>query len=1004
MNKNPVSIAIQYRKVTLFIVAVLIFFGIYFYYITPKQEAPDFDATIAIITTVYPGAAPQDVEKLVTRKIEDKITEIEGYDYSESTSRNSVSIVVLRLEHDADINKAWNDLRQKMDEVQRELPEGCQPIDINTDVAETAGMIISISGQQYSYEELASYVEDFKDELSKIDGVSRFQLVGKQEKEIKVEIDAQKLNFHRLSFEDITQILNVQNVEIPSGSLDGGNIKINVKTSGVFSSLKEIENTIIDVSEATSAPVRLKDVARVYVGLEDSNFKIKHNGKNAVLLVGYFKSNKNIVLIGKEVEKKVEELKAKLPEDIVFNEILYQPRDVSRSVNDFIMNLLEGVLFVVLVVFVGMGIRNAVIVSTAIPLSILMTFSAMNVLGIKIHQISIAALIIALGMLVDNAIVISDAIQVRIDRGDERFDACVSGTREVAIPVLTSTLTTIAAFIPLLSLPSMAGEYIQSIPQIVILSLIASYLVALFVTPTMAYLFFKKSRLKEKKHVIRQFFDHMLTLGLKKKKSTVLIILLIIGGAAYITSLLGLQFFPKADKNIVYIDIKTEQSADISKTEEIADEISQILEEQEEVVSYTLAVGNGLPKFYNTVPPYTQSQDFAQIMVRVDLKKTGRFASNTEFVDYVQELMDHEVVGGTATIKQLEQGEPIGAPVRIRLTGKEMERLQKAAEKVKYELSQIPGTVNIDDNISEKTYEFYIDIDPDIATHFGISKYDVQKEVSIALRGKTASVFRQEGNEYNILVKSNITSKEELENMAIKSAVTGQKILLKQIAEVKLLPQLPAILKFDREMAVTVYSDVRSGFSSVKIQQILAERLKDMELEGVRVVFDGEKEKIAEHFGNIGTSSIIAVILVYVILMIQFYSFSQPIIILVTIPLSAIGSVVGLYTFRQPLSFTALLGIVSLLGIVVNNAIVLIDFINNERRQGKTVEEACKDAVDKRFRPIMLSTVTTVIGLIPLVVTGNELFRPMAISLMSGLMVATLLTLVVIPVVYSMVK
>ncbi|MDF2523480.1 MAG: hypothetical protein K0R31_1121 [Clostridiales bacterium] len=978
MRKGIIYAAIKERKVTLFLAALIMIGGLYSYYITPKQENPEITPAYAIITAVYPGASPEDVEKLITSKIEDEVAELKGYEHAESQSRNSLSVVVLKLDQGTNVEKAWPDLRQKMEDIQPDLPAEVEKIQINTDVTETAGIIISMSGEKYSYEELAGYAENFKKELSKIDGISRFDISGKQEKQVKVEIDMEQLNYYKLSLEDIVQILHMQNIEIPSGEIkyDGG--RFNVKASGIFKSLKEIENTIIAGSQESGAVVRLKDIAKIYMELEDSNYFIKQNGHSAILL--------------------------NLPEDIQFDQVLYQPKDVGKAVNNFIINLIEGIIFVIAVVFIGMGFRNAVIVSMAIPLSVLATFLIMRLLGVEIHQISITALIIALGMLVDNAIVISDAIQVRIDLEQDRMEACVEGVKEVAIPVLTSTLTTVAAFIPLIALPSIAGEYIRSLPIIVMVSLSASYLVALFVTPTMAYLFFRKSTIKEKPYKIRKFFDRMLHVGMQKRKTTITVAFIALGLSIILAAQLGLQFFPKADTNIIYIDMRTESSTNIDKTEDLVVQVTRILEEQEEVLSHTVAIGDGLPKFYNTLPIYTRSQDFAQVMIRLDLKKSKRFKNNTAFADYLQEVFDRRIIGGTATVKELEQGEPIGAPVRIRVTGEDMEQLEASARKISQYLSTIDGTMNVDDDFTDKSYEFYVDIDGEKASYFGITKYDVQKEINIALMGRKASVFREAGNEYDIIVDSNIASTEDLGNTAVKSSMTGNKILLKEVAEIRLISEVPNIKKFDRDKAVMIYSDVKLGYSSVTIQDQLKVALKGMELGDVEVVFDGESEKIVEHFGNIGISSIFAILLVYGILLIQFNSFIQPLIILLTIPLSVIGSILGLFIFRQPLSFTGLLGIVSLLGIVVNNAIVLIDFINSERNQGKDIKEACLDAVDKRFRPIILSTTTTVIGLTPLLFSESQLFRPMSIALMSGLMVSTLLTLVIIPIVYHWVE
>jgi len=350
----------------------------------------------------------------------------------------------------------------------------------------------------------------------------------------------------------------------------------------------------------------------------------------------------------------------------------------------------------------------------------------------------------------------------------------------------------------------------------------------------------------------------------------------------------------------------------------------------------------------------------------------------------------------------LELAEPTAAPVIVRISGEDMDALVHSAEQIKAMLEDIPGTMNIDDDHADRIYEYNVNLDPAMAAYYGLSAYDVQNEVNIALMGRVATKLRQHGSEYNIRVEGDIRSKEDLENLMIKSSATSTKALLKSVAPISVEHMYPQVKKYDRDMTVMVYSDVKTGYNPVDIERKLEEKLSEADIGNVSIVFDGEREKIVQYFGDLGVALIIAVILVYIILLFQFRSFLQPFIILVTIPLSVIGSIFGLGIFRQPLSFTALLGVVSLAGVVVNNAILLIDFINTERAEGKDVNESCIDAVDKRFRPIMLTTTTTVIGLIPLALSGSSLMVPMAVSLMSGLMVSTLLTIVVIPVVYSL--
>jgi len=655
---------------------------------------------------------------------------------------------------------------------------------------------------------------------------------------------------------------------------------------------------------------------------------------------------------------------------------------------------------VMLVVFVGMGFRNAVVVSIAIPASIITTFGFMWITGGQIHQISIAALIIALGMLVDNAIVVSDAIQVRLDRGEDRLQACTLGPLEVAMPVLTSTLTTMAVFLPLLFLDSMAGRFIRSLPLVVMVSLAASYAVALFITPTLAYLLFRPGTQTEKTGRVRRFYGRLMEASFRRKPLVLAILLAAVAGGWFLQGRLGLEFFPKADTDLIYINVSNDSDADLAGTEALCRQVTAVLGEHSEVTDWTVSVGEGLPKFYYTLPLTAASKDFAQIALHVDLSGNGQHRTLGGFIDALQADLDSRLTSGKAVVKQLEQGEPLGAPVRLKVSGDDPAALRQAKALVVRELSAIPGTANVQDDMDDQVYEYYVDVDRSKASFFGITKYDVQNEVSIALYGREASVYRGAGTEQAIVVKSDIRTREALENLMVKSAFTGSKILLKDIAEVRLQAKSPTIRKYNGTQTVSISCQVQEGYNSVVIQKELARRLAALDLGAVTTEFDGEEQSIDEEFGSIGSGAVLALFLIYLILLLEFESFLQPLIIFLTIPLSAVGSILGLYLFRQPLSFTALFGLVSLFGVVVNNAIILIDYMNAERAQGKDIRTACLDAVQKRFRPIMLTTLTTVIGLVPMVLSRTALFTPMAISLMSGLLVSTLLTLVVIPLVY----
>lgn len=1000
--KNWVKLAILNKKISLFLAVLVMSMGIFYYYFLPRQEYPEIISPVAMVSVIYPGASPDQVEELVTREIEREVSELDGYDYCFSYSYNSASTSFVRLKYGTDIEKAWRQLRDQMNDLQSELPPECQKIEIHTDLVDTMGMMISMSGENYSSEELFSYAQGLRESLEKVPGIAKFDIVGKQDKIVKITLNLELLNRLSVSVTDILQLIQMQNVSIPVGALEVNQSSIQMNIGSKFERLDQLRDLVVQGSPSTGAVTRLKDIAVVEMADTDLNYKIKYNGKNAVLLVGQFQKGNNIVLTGKIIEEYIKAYKTQLPKDIAFNEVLFQPTTVEKSVNSFIFNLMQGVAFVVIVVLLGMGVRNAFIVSTALPLSILATFIFMKGFNIPLHQISIAALIVALGMVVDNAIVIIDAIQVKLDGGLNRLDACIEGAGEVAVPILTSTLTTVVAFLPLLMLPSIAGEYIKSLPAIVIVSLSVSFLVALLITPTMSFLLLKPSQPKIEKHIIRRFFDKALLVALKHRKAVSLIVIVLLVATGWIGMNIGLKFFPYAESDMIYVDLKAERSNDFKETEKLVAIVDEILRQNKSIIEVTSAIGGGLPKFYNTLNITPPSNDAAQMMLKVDLSTIGSRKKYNQLNDLIIELqaaIDQSVTNGTVTVKQLEQAEPIGAPIRLRVIGDDIDRLGEQSELLKAILQKLNGTKNVSTDFNSRQFEYLMEPDALKMDYLGITAYDMQNQLSIALRGRVAGQMRLSEDVYDMKLTSNMKSLTEIENFAVKSSLTGQKAALREFSEIKSSRVHPVIKKYKKQIAVHVFSDVSSGYSSSEIVTAMKAELLANPIPDLKYVLDGEQEKINENFGNIGESGIFAFAFVFVILLFQFKNFKQPLIIILTIPLSVIGSLMGLYFTGQDLSFMALLGIVSLMGIVVNNAIVLVDFINLELKQGKSKTEACIDAVDKRFRPIMLTTVTTVIGFIPLFLTGSTLFIPMATAIMSGLIVSTLLTLVIIPMV-----
>ena len=992
---------LAHRLVVLLLTAVIIISGAVTYYLSPKQEYPDIAPPMALLTTVYPGALPEEVERLVTRVIEEEVETLPGYLRSNSRSFRGVSVVVLELTYGSDTEDVWDKLRNQLSDLQNDLPEEAHAIQINTKLDETAGFILALTGEGLSSDEMLNWSETIRNDLRSVTGVSRVDIHGDREEHVRVHVDVDALNSLPLALTQISEMIRSQAATIPLGEVvpDREN-SIRVNLSQYVHGLESLDQMVLMTSGESGTTLRLGQIASIdRVAVPDQQ-QIWHNGVPAVLLAGYFEEGQNVLVVGDEIQNVVREINQLYGETVSLEPVLFQPDDIASKVNTFVMNLVQGIFFVILIVFLGMGIRNSLVVSCAIPLSILITVSLMWVFEIPVHQISIAALIIALGMLVDNAIVVTDAIQVRMDGGEDRLAACLNGTRDVTVPVFTSTLTTIGAFIPLLMLDSLAGEFVKSIPQIVMIALASSYIVSVFFVPSAALLMFKPQQQKGRTLRARQSFYRLVDSGIMNSGLSLMILTFMALAAVWMGFQLGLQFFPKADTDIAYIDVRTEKDVGIDHTTRSAMEIARMLADFPEITQVNVSVGDGFPKFYHTLPVPIQARNYAQIMFRADVKRSDDYRHMSQLVEDLQLKLQYRIPGTKVEVKLLEQADPIAAPILARISGGTREERQEAAEKIRGWLEKLPGTVNVKIDEDPAVYEYQIEMDDEMALRLGISRYQLVQELNVGLTGHRAATVSMDGKDTDIFIDSTLASKTDLESFGISTVGSSSKIPLRQIAIIGAAAQPTAIRKNDGRETITVQSDVMTGYNVVNLQNQLQQLIEADPPDHVRITYAGEREEIIKYFGEVGVSAIFAVMIVFLILVLQFGGLRLPMLILLTIPFSAIGSIAGLWLFRQPMSFTALLGIVSLFGIVVNNAIILLDYIQYEVRRGSDNRNACRKAVALRLRPILLTTATTVMGLMPLILSGSDLFTPMATALTAGLILSTFLTLVILPVLY----
>ncbi|AOT69383.1 efflux RND transporter permease subunit [Geosporobacter ferrireducens] len=1008
MKKGFVEMIIEKHLFVTIVMVMLMISGIYSYVTIPKQNFPEVVLPVAAVNVVYPGASAEDMEELVTKKIENEVMKLDGFDSCNSQTLDNISIVMVSLDMNLSqerVDKSFEELRRKIDDLKPSLPKGVAQVVVQTDIMDTAGALFTVTGEGVSGDELAQRTEELKDKLKLLDGVKKIDITGKLESEVKITVNSVKLNHIGISLTELANIISAQNSIIPTGTIDIENSKITVNSSGKFKNIEEIKNIVVDVSQDTGAILKLSDIAEVNIKTPDDIPKYLFNKKESTVLALYLDKGLNVVGLGDSIRTTVEEFKTTLPDNIQVNEVYFQPDVVNDAIKDFINNLIASIVLVIIVIMLGLNFRNGIVVSIVIPIVILTNFIIMKLLGIDIQFVSLAALIVVLGMLVDNSVVVSDAIQTRLDNGEDRLKAVVNGTQDVAVPVFVSMLTTVAGFLSLLTLTGAYRQLAFSLPTVIITCLVISFVVSMVITPFMSYSFLRKSDKSEGKvsKKLADLYDKIFQRAFRCKGKALTIALLFM--IVCISSLLVIDFqiIGKANKDVITIEVMGNNEVDIRKTEAVIHQIQNILDEQPETRYYLSGIGIGVPRYDYSVLPRSQFNNVGDVFVKIDLKKSKRFKNTSEIVEYLQGEFDSRVTGGKAIVDELGIFAFTSKPVEMKIYSDDLNDLNDASDKIVELMKNIKGTKNIDNGREVATYNYYIDMNTNILSSLGLSKAEAQNELSIALMGRDVSIYRQQGKEYNIVLESDIDSENRLKNFKVKASATGAKYNVQQFSDVALKPQISSISRLDGQRGRAVGAFVVTGYSNIAIQTELEKQIIKLDFpDNIRMEKSGEKKDFMEVLISIGKAAAFSVILILMILIFQFNSLKTPLIVLISVPFGAAAGIAGLYLTGQNITFFALMGVLSLFGCALANAIVLVEFINSERLKGVPTEEACKVAGAKRFRPILMSTMTTVLGLLPLAAGGDTLFIPMAILLIVGLSVSMIINLILVPIVYDM--
>lgn len=1009
MEKKGFMARLLERRVLVIILVIAIFItGGFCYYQLPKQHFPAVVIPFATVTVIYPGATAEDIEELVAEKVEHVCMQLDGYDRCETIAADNYCLTSVSLNMDLsqeEIDSVFNGLRNDMEDLQAELPSGITSISVNDDSMETAGVLIALTGDNISTDELSQRSKELCDKLRLVEGVNKVEVYGDVPSEVKITVNIDKLNDTNVSLAELSQIIAYHNSVLPTGSMKINGNDIKVTTSGRFDSIEDIKNIVVSAND-DYVITKLSDIADIRMEVpDDEGYYIYNDGRSTVIGV-YFQDGLNVVSVGDEINEIIDSYDTALPDGIGVHKIFMQPDQVQKSINNFILNLLESIVIVILVILVGMNFRNAVVISIAIPLAIVSSFISLKFFGYEIQFVSLASLIVVLGMLVDNAVVVSDAIQKNIDAGMGRKEAVVKGTSGVAVPVFVSMLTTATAFASILTLPGSYKQLSVTFPIVIISCLVASYIISICVTPVMSYYFLKKTQVKEnaKKPLSVRIYDWAFSHAFKHKRLTIIFALcgLVILGSAVL--LLDTQIAPPANDTVITIDVTANKENSLERTREIVDEIEDILDEQEETQYYLSGIGAAIPRYDFAVLPKTSSDNTADIFVRIDLDSSKRFKKTCDMVDFLQTELETRIGGADIMVDEL----PIMAievkPVEMKIYSDSTEDLNTAATLINNMMGEIEGTKGIK-NVSElATYNYYVDMDELKLNSMGLMEAEVQNELYIALQGSTVSTYKKGNKEYDIVLDSNIDSREQLKAFKVKASTAGTKYSVSQFADVGLTPEITSISRIDGRRGREVYCYNNSRISEMTIQTELEKMIEenaDSFPESVEIEKSGKKDTyMNEVMPNIAVAFAIALAVILLILIMQFGSFKKVFISLISYPFGLAAGAFGLLITGQPMSLFALVGAVSLLGCVLSNAIVLMDCISNEQALGLDIESACKSAGGQRLRPIMMSTMTTVLGLLPLALFGDEMFVPMAVLMLVGLFAAMLTNLVLVPLVY----
>ncbi|MCP4707802.1 MAG: efflux RND transporter permease subunit [Planctomycetes bacterium] len=1012
---NITRFAIEKNRITFAFLLIVILGGLAAYKSISRAKSSSFVIRWATVTTKFSGASPERMELLISDPIEKVVQETPELDFVQSTSLIGYSSLFVRLKDEyTDTQPIWDDLERRLEDIKQDLPQGITGPDLEYDFDEIYGIQVAIMGEGYSYAELKDVADEVRDEILHLPDVAEVLIVSEQKERIYIEYNNARLAELGISPDYILNYAQTRNIVAPGGKINVEGEKIVLEPTGNFQTLDDLRSTLI-ILPGTKDVVYLQDIFKITRDYEDPPPAIMHfNGQNCLGLAVSMRQGGNMTRLGEQVKALLVELEPLYPIGVEFGTYHFEPDEVERSVNEFVNNILQAILIVMFIMMISLGMRTGLLVSTLIPMVMLMSLLIMNALGIILHEVSLGSLIIALGMLVDNAIVMAESISVQIRSGKKPIDAAIDSATELRIPLLVASLTTCAAFFPIYIADSLVAEYCETLFTVTSIALLSSWFLSMIMTPMLCARYLKPKKKPKKDHFESRFYRlyrGLLVTALHHRLVTIVIVAIIFFSVMSLFPLIPQTFFPPTEEERFFASLEMPLGTPIERTEEVAKQIDAFVAKEMQVnqtradgiTKWATFIGNGPPRTGFGDPGGGGTPQAIFILFQTSSHKDlFRWIKPIEKFCLLN-FPDLEVL-----VDRFGMSAGADVPIEVRLFGKDIDKVFEVADGLKDKLRQIPGTKLIKDSWGPRAKKLLVRINEARARRAGVTNSDVATTLQGALTGQTISEFRENDKVIPIVLRSQARYREnidKLESLNIYSRASGQPVTLRQVADIEVVWQPSAIFRRDRLKTVSVTCELDPEVTAAEVEAIIEPWLKEQSKNwdrGYKYELGGEAEASDEANSSVAAKMPIAAFIILLLLVGQFNSFRAAFIILTTIPLGLIGVTLGLIIADSYFGFMTLLGVTSLAGIVINNAIVLIDRIKIERATGLDPRQAIIEAGQRRLRPILLTTATTTGGLLPLWFNGQGMWETMAITIIFGLIFSTLFTLVFVPVLYSL--